>query len=397
MSSPDALARDPAVLAAELLRLEPDIERDAIRVVRAPGRVNLIGEHTDYNDGFVLPAAIEPSITIALAPREDRRVRLTLAASGEPLELDLDRLPPRAGSWVDYVVGTAWAIEAAGGRARGFTGFLAADLPIGAGLASSAALELAVAWALGGGAQPLDDKLGLVRAARRAENEHVGVPSGVMDQFAVAFGARDAAVLLDCRSLGHRIVPIPPEIRIVVADSGVSRKLASSAYATRRAECEAAVEGFRRIEPGVQSLRDVDAELLAAARRSLHDVSYRRARHVVTENRRVHEVAAALDRGDLAALAASFAASHASLRDDFEVSTPDLDRLVAIAAATPGVVGARLTGAGFGGATVSLVRAEAVDDLVGRLRRDYRTPAGAEPEVRAVRASHGVELVWPER
>ncbi len=401
-AAPDAraatsLARDPAALVDELRRLEPAARADpaAIRVVRAPGRVNLIGEHTDYNDGLVLPAAIDLWLAIAFVATPDRRVRLTLAATGERAELDLDDLPERTGSWSDYVAGTAWSIELSGARGAGFAGLLAADLPIGAGLSSSAALELATAWALGGGASPLPHRLDIAQAARRAENEFVGVPSGLMDQFAVAFGVAGSAILLDCRSLEHRTVPIPDDLRLVICDSGVPRQLARSAYADRRAECARAVEGVRRVAPGVASLRDVDLALLQAARGELDDVAFRRARHVITENERVHATVAALEGEDVDRLRAVFAAGHASLRDDFEVSTPELDRLVEIASSTPGVAGARLTGAGFGGATVNLVAEGAAGRLVDRLRAEYRTPAGSPPAVHAVRPSDGVALVWP--
>jgi galactokinase len=394
---PAALARDPAALAAELARLEPAAagQRAAIRVVRAPGRVNLIGEHTDYNDGLVLPAAIDLGISIAFVPTDDRRARLRLAATGETCEIHLDAPGNPTGAWADYVAGTAWALGAAGASTQGFIGLLAADLPSGSGLSSSAALELATALALGGGRPPLADRLALAQAARRAENDFVGVPSGLMDQFAVAFGVEGAALLLDCRSLDHRVVPLPPGLALVIADSGVPRRLAASGYAQRRAECDRAVEQIRQIAPAVRSLRDVRLENLAAAGDVLDPVALRRARHVVTEIARVEAAVEALERRELGAIGGLFAASHASLRDDFEVSTPELDRLVELAAALPGVVGARLTGAGFGGATINLVDADAAPAFVEQLRASYRTPDGDPPRVLTVRAAAGAGLVWP--
>jgi galactokinase len=361
-----------------------------VRVVRAPGRVNLIGDHTDYTGGLVLPAAIDLGITIRLEPTDDRRVELTLAEDGQRVVFDLDRLPERAGDWRDYVVGTAWAMIEAGAKVRGFRGLLTSDLPAGAGLSSSASLELVTAWALAGGESPLPDRMAVARAAQRAENEFVGVPCGLMDQFAVAFGVEGAALLLDCRSLEHRTVPLPP-CALVVADSGVPRRLLGSAYEERREQCEEAVRILSGRDPRVRSLRDVDVDGLEEARSdgALPETVFRRARHVVTENARVAAAAAALEAGDLGGAGAHFLASHASLRDDFEVSIPELDRLVEVAAATPGVHGARLTGAGMGGSVIVLADPGAGPAVEAALVAGYRTPAGAPPVVREVSASAG--------
>jgi galactokinase len=398
MRAAESLARDPAALVAELARLVSTVaaDRDAVRVVRAPGRVNLIGEHTDYNDGLVLPMAIDLGIAIALLPTDDGRVELTLEDGGERAAIELDTLPRPTGTWRDYVAGMAWALRDAGVPVRGFRGLLSADLPMGMGLSSSAALELAVAWALGGGAAPLDDRMALAQLAQRAENDFVGVPCGLMDQFAIAFGRAGAALLLDCRTLEHRAVTIPAELAVVVCDSGLSRRLATSGYAERRDECARAVRQLRAIEPSVRSLRDVDGELLARGRAHMDDVAFRRARHVVTENARVMAAVAALEAGDGIAIGRAVSASHASLRDDFAVSTPELDRLVEAAESTPGVLGARLTGAGFGGCTVSIVEAGGVAALVERLEALGRFD-GADRAVRAfeVRPSDGVRAVWP--
>jgi len=366
-------------------------------VARAPGRVNLIGEHTDYNDGLVMPMAIDLDIRIKFTPSNDRLADVTLATSGERVIVDLDaRATPaigRRGDWTDYVAGTAWAIEAAGGRARGFVGVLSGDLPIGQGLSSSAALELACAWALSGGEPPLPDRMAVARACQRAENEFVGVPCGILDQFAVAFGVRGAALLLDCRSLDHREVALPPGVAFLIAESGVTRELRGSGYETRRRECEAAAAALAKIDPSVRALRDATPQLLAAAQASLGGALFRRARHVVTENDRVRATARAFETGDLVAAGRELLASHASLRDDFEVSVPALDRLVEAAAATPGVFGARLTGGGFGGAVLVLAEAAALDDVAAGIGAAYRAPSGAAPVVRAVRATDGAGLV----
>jgi galactokinase len=383
---------DPARLRARLRALEPtaaDAPDDAIEIIRAPGRVNLIGEHTDYNDGFVMPAAIGLEIRLAVLPTHDRRVELTLDETGETAAFELDAIPAASGAWIDYVAGTAWAFQAAGLPLRGFRGLLASTLPQGAGLSSSAALEMASALALlGPGADvgvPERARLG-----RRAENEFVGVQSGVMDQFASAGGVADHAILLDCRSLEDRLVPLPlPDVRLVVCHSGSPHKLESSEYNQRLSECARALAGIREIEPGVRALRDVDEVLLASARDRMDEVAYRRASHVVAEDRRVLETERALTAGDLAEVGRLFAASHASLRDLYEVSSPELDALVEIAGSVPGVIASRLTGAGFGGSTINLVRAEAVEDLRVAVEREYPARTGLDPTVLEVDAVDG--------
>jgi len=382
---------DPHDLARDLVAREPAAaaDPDAIRVVHAPGRVNLIGEHTDYNEGFVLPAAIDLGITMALVPTTDRRVEVTLAADGSRDGFDLDQPPDRRDRWIDYLAGTAWAMADAGLPTGGFRGLLVSDLPAGAGLSSSAAIELVAAWALAGGDQPTPDTMALARTAQRAENAFVGVQSGLMDQFAVAFGLAGHALLLDCRSLEHRPIALPAGVSLVLCHSGVPRGLAGSAYNERRAECDRAVAALRELDPTVRTLRDVTPALLAAGADRLDDVARRRATHVVTEDQRVLDTVVALETGDLPAVGAAFAASHRSLRDDFEVSSPALDALVDIAIGVPGVIGARLTGAGFGGCTVNLVRDEAVDALRGAIVADYPARTGLTPMVLEVRAADG--------
>ena len=373
------------------------------RIARAPGRVNLIGEHTDYNDGLVLPIAIDLETRIEFVTTDDGLVDLTRAETGERAVIDLDRRSSpetgRRGDWTDYVAGTAWAIRAAGGRPRGFVGVLGGDLPIGQGLSSSAALELASAWALAAGEPPLltgdhggVDRMGVARACQRAENEFVGVPCGILDQFAVAFGPEGAALLLDCRSLEHRPVPLPADAALLIAESGVTRELRGSGYAQRRKECEAAVAALAEVEPTVRSLRDATPELLELARDRLGDRLSRRARHVVSENERVEVAARALEGGDVAAAGRAFLASHASLRDDFDASVPAVDQLVDLAASIPGVLGARLTGGGFGGAVLVLAEAAAARRVATEISGAYRTPAGEAPIVRTVRAAEGAGL-----
>ena len=387
-------------LASALIALEPRAASGTarIRVVHAPGRVNLIGEHTDYNDGFVLPLAIDLGISIALLPTDDQRVTLTLDLTGETDGFDLDRIPPRSGGWIDYVAGTAWAMAAADLPVRGFRGVLASDLPQGAGLSSSAALELASALALSGGEEPATDRMTLARIAQRGENEHVGVACGLMDQFASAMGEDGAALLLDCRTLAHRAVPLPlDEVAIVVTDSGSTRRLDHSAYNERRAQCDAAAAAIARQQPAVRSLRDVTPAMLDAVAARLDPLLERRARHVVEENGRVLETVAALDAGNVATAGRLLSESHASLRDLFEVSSPELDALVEIAEAVPGVLGARLTGAGFGGCTIALVRREAVGRLTGATMETYPARTGLTPRVFEVRPSPGASVVTAAR
>ncbi len=382
---------DPVDLTSRLVaidRMAADAA-DQIRVVHAPGRINLIGEHTDYNDGFVLPAAIDLGVTIALIPTDDRRVELTLDDSGQRDGFHLDAIGARRGAWIDYIAATAWALAEAGIPMRGFRGLLASDLPSGAGLSSSAAIELASAWGLSGGERPELDTMRLAQIAQRAENAYVGVNCGLMDQFAVAFGEADHALLLDCRSLDHRAVLLPAGTSLVICHSGAPRKLAASEYNNRRSECERAVAGLKVLDPAVTSLRDVSLDLLHQGRDRLDDEAYRRARHVVTENDRVVTVIAALQAGDVDAVGAAMDASHVSLRDDFAVSSPALDALVEIAHAVPGVIGARLTGAGFGGCTVNLVRDEAVGALREAVLTRFEARTGLTPRVFEVRAADG--------
>jgi len=381
-----------ALIALDSRAADPSL----VRVVQAPGRVNLIGEHTDYNDGFVLPIAIDLGTAIALVPTDDRRVTLTLADSGDTEAFDLDAIGPRTGRWIDYVAGTAWAMAGAGLPVRGFRGVLASDLPQGAGLSSSAALELASAFAMSGGAEPPADRMTLARLAQRAENTYVGVACGLMDQFASAHGESGAALLLDCRSLDHRPVPMPlREVATVVIHSGSERRLGQSAYNERRAQCDAAVAAIATREPGVQSLRDVTPAKLdaAVAAGALDPLLERRARHVVGENERVLDTVTALESGDLEAAGRLLAASHASLRDLYEVSSPELDALVEIATATAGVLGSRLTGAGFGGCTVTLVRREAVGRLTDAILREYPPRTALTPRVFEVHPSDGAGVV----
>ena len=395
---PDAgrLARDPEALADRLATAHPEAaaDRAAVRVVHAPGRVNLIGEHTDYNLGFVLPVAIDLGIAIALVPTEDRRVELTLAATGESLGFDLDAVGPKRGAWIDYVAGTAWAMAERGLPMTGFRGVLASDLPQGSGLSSSAALELVSSLALSGGDEPSVDRMSLARIAQRAENGYVGVNCGLMDQFASSCGVAGHALLLDCRSLEHRAIPMAdPDLALVACHSGSPRKLETSAYNERRSQCEEAAAAILGGEPGSVSLREVTPAMLDEARPRLDPLVAARAEHIVHENERVLGAVAAFEADDLDEVGRLFYASHASMRDLFGISSPELDALVEIAAGVDGVIGARLTGAGFGGCTINLVHRAAVPVLRAAVMRDYPARTGLTPRVFEVEASAGARRV----
>jgi len=362
--------------------------------VRAPGRVNLIGEHTDYNGGFVLPVAISLDTRLDIEPTLDSAVEITLA-SGERASFDLAATPNASGTWIDYTVGVARALADAGWPIAGFRGSVSSTLPMSVGLSSSAAFELASAWALltANDARVNVDRMALARICQVAENMFVGVKSGLMDQFASSCGVAGHALLLDCRSLEYRTVALPPDVAIVVVNTGAERRLVSSEYNARAADCARGVQVLRNRGEAVTSLRDATVSMLDSARDDLGDVTYRRCRHIVDENERVLAAVQALESGDLQTVGELFAASHASLRDLFEVSSTELDIAVEIAAATPGVIAARMTGAGFGGCTVNLVESDAVDRLRAAIERNYEPRTGRRATVYDVAAVDGAGLI----
>ena len=330
----------------------------ASNVTHAPGRVNLIGDHTDYNEGFVLPMAIGLGVTVAFSPRNDGCVRVYAAAFDAVHEFGIETLAPvPQAHWPTYVEAVVWSLRQRAVAVRGLDLAIDGDLPIGAGLSSSAALEIAVARAVCATAGIAWDPMAMARAAQRAEVEYVGVPCGIMDQLTAAEGRIGQALLVDCRSLDRHVVPLPPDAAVVVIDSGLARTLASSAYRDRRRECDLAVDTIRTIAPGVRALRDVDAQLLADAAPRLDAAVARRARHVVEENTRPAALAHAFASADLATAGQLMNESHRSLRDLYEVSCPELDAVVDAVRQHPACYGARMTGAGFGGCVVALVDA----------------------------------------
>jgi galactokinase len=348
-------------------------------IAEAPGRVNLIGEHVDYNDGLVLPFAIDRSVLVAWARRDDDALWAYSADYDEHARFNLSNVTHAApGSWANYVRGVAWALLDAGCAIGGLDLAIAGNVPQGAGLSSSAAIEVAVAGAFREAfALPIDG-VALATLCQRAENEFVGVQSGIMDQFASALSVRDHALLIDCRSLEYRPVPMrlaDAGLAIVIANSAVQRELVSSAYNDRRRECDEAVSLLRqRLGHEVRSLRDVSTDEVEAAQ--LPEPLGRRARHVVSEIGRVAAAVDALEHGDFATVGELMQESHLSLRDDYAVSSPQLDLLAGLASAQDCVLGARLTGAGFGGCTVNVVRADAVDAFARDVVAPYRERTG---------------------
>jgi galactokinase len=357
-------------------------------LVRAPGRVNLIGEHTDYNDGFVMPMAIDRAAWIALRPTGDRQITVHALDFDDIDQFDLDNLAHRDGSWAEYVRGVAWALQTHGYLTNGWEGVMAGDVPVGAGLSSSAALELAVARAFGAVADWDWDAATMARIGQYAENRWVGVNCGIMDQMISAAGVEGHALLIDCRDLAAAPMPLPPATAVVVLDTATRRGLVDSAYNERRRQCEEAARFF-----GVRALRDVTAEQLAAAMPEMEPLTYLRARHVVTENNRVMEACEAMRAGDAPALGRLLKASHASLRDDYQVSSQELDEIVECAVAHPACFGARMTGAGFGGCAVALVQAGEAPQFVAEVSAAYATVTGLTPRLYICRATNGAEIV----
>jgi galactokinase len=361
------------------------------RLFSAPGRVNLIGEHTDYNDGFVLPMAIERRCYVAAAPREDRRVVVRSLNLAAEFDFDLDQPGPvRRGIWGDYVEGVARALLSRGAELSGANLVVYSEVPPGAGLSASAALEISIGFALWSLYGRPDARL-VALAGQAAEHEYVGTLCGIMDQYISALGEPNHALLIDCRSLEPTRVPFElGDASLVVCDTKVKHQLASSEYNVRHAECREASDALARVLPRVTALRDVTLAQLSQHSALLSPVLLRRARHVISENARTLEAAEALRRGDLSALGRLMVASHESLRDDYQVSCAELDTAVEAALSTPGVYGARMTGGGFGGCTITLVERRSVDSLIERLRTRMRSAFGTEPDLFATTASAGV-------
>ena len=364
------------------------------RIYRAPGRVNLIGEHTDYNEGFVMPAAINFSTWVTVTPRDDRVIAVSSENFQETFKFDLDDTTARErGHWSDYVRGVALTLEQAGYRLKGAQLQIRGEVPIGAGLSSSASIEVATGYALLQHSRFAIERIELAKLCQRAEQNFVGMRCGIMDQFVACHGQEGRALLLDCRSLEYELLPLPEDVRLVICNTMVKHQLAGSEYNQRRSECEEGVHHLARALPDVRALRDVSLSDLESHGRELPEAVYRRCRHVISENTRVLQAKTALENRDLSEFGQLMNESHRSLRDDYEVSCAELDLMVELAREADGVYGARMTGGGFGGCTINLVKAESCTDFTDSVAREYESSTGVTPEVYVCRAAPGVSEV----
>jgi len=357
---------------------------------RAPGRVNLIGEHTDYNDGFVMPLAIDFSCYSAIRSRSDRTLSVYSQQFQENIEFNLDRLvgPPKK-HWSDYVRGVAAVLRDEGYPLKGADLLIDGQVPIGSGLSSSASIEVSSALALtslGGITVPLGT---LARLCQRAENEYTGARCGIMDQFVSCFGRQDQALLLDCRSLEMTYLALPPNVCLVICNTMVRHELAAGEYNERRASCERSIEAIRKFLPNIRALRDLTLEDLEKYGSLLSEMDFRRCRHVITENARVIDAKEALGHVDLARFGQLMYQSHNSLNHDYEVSCRELNLMVSLARNLPGVYGARMTGGGFGGCTINLVEREAVTEFQTSVAQEYEKLTDLSPQISASSAAGG--------
>jgi galactokinase len=384
-------SKDTTSLVAHQFR---ELYGEPIGVFRAPGRVNLIGEHTDYNDGFVMPAALEFYTYVAAGPRTDRELSVYSIDFDETKCFHLDDLAGGpTGHWSDYVRGVAGVVNARGDAIRGANLVIKGEVPIGAGLSSSAALEVATALALLANSGLTWSRGDVAKACQRAEHEYAGTKCGIMDQFISCCARANHALLLDCRSLEYELLRIEDRVRIVICNTMVKHALAGGEYNRRRADCEAGVRFLQRYLPDIRALRDVSPSQLAEYGVGLPPETYRRCQHVISENARVLEAAQALKDGDLLRFGVLMYASHASLRDDYEVSCKELDLMVELARKCSGVYGARMTGGGFGGCTVNLVDADAVEEFKAAIAGDYNDATGLHPEIYVCTAADGAAEV----
>jgi galactokinase len=356
-------------------------------MVRAPGRVNLIGEHTDYNDGFVLPMAIDRAIWIAVRPRMDRGVRICSMDFEAEVVFSLDDLKKEQG-WAEYLKGVAHILQAEGCKLSGWDGVIMGDVPRGSGLSSSAAVEMATARVFASISNLKWDAAYMARIGQRAENQWVGVNCGIMDQMASAASKEGHALFLDCRSLEIQHVPLPAHVAVVVMDTSTRRGLVDSAYNERRSQCEEAAHFF-----GVKALRDVSLDEFEKRKSGLNEVVMRRARHIITDDQRVLDAMQAMRTNDLVRLGNILNAGHISLRDDFEVTNEALNQIVEAAQMQSSCYGARMTGGGFGGCAIALVDAAKVNAFVDSVEKVYREKSGLEPQIYVCKASAGASVV----
>jgi len=357
-------------------------------IVRAPGRVNLIGEHTDYNDGFVLPMAINRAVYIALRPRQDMRIIIRSLEQSHITDFALDDIEHTNEGWSEYVKGMAFMLHEAGYRLNGWEGVLSSDVPVGSGLSSSAALEMAVGCAFSALSRFPYDGVEMAKLGQKTENEWVGANTGIMDQMISANGRAGNALLIDCRDLSMQAIPLPEDTAVIIMDTMTRHSHTDSGYNDRRESCERAAAFF-----GASHLRDVTLNQFIENASELDYITRRRARHIITENQRVLDAAQAMKAGDAATLGTLMIASHDSLRDDFEVTNDALDTMAQIAQTQPGCFGARMTGGGFGGCAVALVEDDAAEAFALAVATQYEEETGLKPQVYICEASNGATLM----
>lgn len=380
--------------ADELKTLHRELFKAEPAVFVAPGRVNLIGEHTDYAEGFVFPAAIDLATMVSVSPREDNSAVLYSQNFKSESVFALDEIPARGtGRWEDYPLGVLTVLRQGGIEVPGFSMGISGDVPLGAGLSSSASIEVAAMLAL---LHLADESFPLPEVARlcqRAENQYVGAPVGIMDQFVSACGQEDHALLLDCRTLAYRLAPIPHDMSLVIANTMVKHSHAEGAYRVRRAEVAEGTRILEEFRPGILALRDVTLEELEQVKAKMPENVYRRCRHIISDSLRAVATAEALDAGNLAEVGRLMHDAHVSYRDDFEASCPEADVMVELAWKQPDCIGARLTGGGFGGCTINLVPNEASEKFIETLRKGYREATGITPDIYRCHASAGAHRV----
>jgi len=365
-------------------------------IVKSPGRINLIGEHTDYNDGFVLPTAIDKTITLTFA-KNDSEYNFEVFSKdlGKSFQADLRKLEPQDPGWENYILGVIDGLQQGSDKLSGFNCSLESDIPIGSGVSSSAALECGIAVGLNEFFNLGLDPISLVKIGQKAEHDYVGAQCGIMDQFASVMSRVGHVILLDCRSLDYTYVPLEPkDYCFLLVNSHVHHSLASTEYNVRRQQCAEAAEIIGQAHPEIKSLRDVNKGMLEAQKSTLPELLYRRAKFVVEENQRVLDAVAALRRGDLPNLGALLYQSHDGLRDEYEVSCPEIDYLVDFTLDYPEVLGSRIMGGGFGGCSLNLIHKKAVSNLIGRLAPAYKQEFGKTLSWFVAKPSGGTSFSW---
>lgn len=363
-------------------------------MVNSPGRVNLIGEHTDYNNGFVLPAAIDKSIYFAITPRSDETCKLFSYDMYDSYEFSISGFEFSAKGWPNYLMGVVDQLKKEGHKLKGFNCVFGGNIPIGAGLSSSAALEAGLAFALNHIFNLGIDKLSLVKLAQKAENEFVGVKCGIMDQYINIFGKSGNVLRIDCRSLEYQYFPFDyKNISIVLFDTCVSHSLASSEYNQRRKECNAGVEIIKKDFPQVLSLRDVNVEMIKEYESKMDSVIYRRCKYVVEENERLNKACSALEVHDLKSFGSLMYQTHEGLSKDYEVSCTELDYLVELTKENPKVYGSRMMGGGFGGCTINLIENDAIDEIKSFIKEKYKSMFSIDPKIYVTKISNGTQII----